>query len=57
MPIVTPASEINLAVAGMLRDYADLLQEQGEDGFRWRACRQAADVVAELPRSVDCLSH
>jgi hypothetical protein len=54
-PIVTPASEINLAVAGMLRDYADLLQEQGEDGFRWRACRRAADVVAELPRSVDVI--
>jgi len=54
-PIAAPASEINLAVAGMVRDYADLLQEQGEDGFRWRACRRAADAIAELPRGVDVI--
>ncbi len=40
----------NLAIASKLRDYADLLQQQGEDGFRTKAYRRAADEVAELPR-------
>ena len=32
--------DINIAVAAMLRDYADLLQQQGADGFRERAYRR-----------------
>lgn len=51
-------SAINSHVAGMLRDYADLLTSQGEGGFRSRAYRRAADVVAELDRPVDeILAH
>ncbi|WP_248304510.1 helix-hairpin-helix domain-containing protein [Breoghania sp. L-A4] len=35
-----------------LRDYADLLEQQGADGFRERAYRKAAETVAALPRPV-----
>ncbi len=42
----------NAAVAAKLRDYADLLEQQGADGFRTRAYRRAADFVDALPRPV-----
>lgn len=42
----------NLRIASRLRDYADLLDAQGEDGFRVRAFRRAADQVAGLDRSL-----
>lgn len=38
----------NIAIAGKLRDYADLLSAQGADGFRVRAYRRGADTVAHL---------
>ncbi|TGQ35601.1 DNA-binding protein [Mesorhizobium sp. M00.F.Ca.ET.216.01.1.1] len=38
----------NIVVAAKLRDFADLLDSQGADGFRARAYRSAADVVARL---------
>jgi hypothetical protein len=38
----------NIAIAGKLRDYADLLNAQGADGFRVRAYRRGADAVAHL---------
>jgi hypothetical protein len=47
--------EINIAVAAMLRDYADLLQQQGADGFRERAYRRAAETVSGLDRPVDAI--
>ncbi|WP_436260877.1 DNA-binding protein [Mesorhizobium caraganae] len=40
----------NVGVAAKLRDFADLLDSQGADGFRARAYRLAADVVAKLQR-------
>ena len=42
----------NAAIAAKLRDYADLLEQQGADGFRTRACRRAADHVDALDRPV-----
>ena len=42
----------NLAIAEKLRDYADLLDEHGDDRFRSRAYRRASDVVAALDRPV-----
>ncbi|RWM00945.1 MAG: DNA-binding protein [Mesorhizobium sp.] len=57
VPAPTVASQslpaINLLVAGRLRDYADLLTQQGEDGFRARAFERAADVITALDRPVD----
>ncbi|MDX8479553.1 DNA-binding protein [Mesorhizobium sp. VK24D] len=44
---------INLLVAGRLRDYADLLAQQGESGFRARAFEHAADMISALDRPVD----
>jgi hypothetical protein len=44
---------INLLIAGRLRDYADLLTRQGEDGFRARAFESAADVISALDRPID----
>ena len=35
----------NTSVAQALRDYADLLEAQGDDGFRIRAYRKAADRI------------
>jgi len=58
-PKVSPPAvlSINLATAGKLRDYADLLDQQGDDGFRSRAYRRAAEVIASLHRPiVDILS-
>lgn len=40
----------NIGVAGKFRDFADLLDSQGADGFRARAYRKAADVVSRLER-------
>jgi hypothetical protein len=42
----------NVAIAMRLRDYADLLEQQGEDGFRQRAYRRAADTLEDLDRPV-----
>ncbi|CAG0996872.1 hypothetical protein RHIZO_02571 [Rhizobiaceae bacterium] len=42
----------NAAIAAKLRDYADLLEQQGADGFRTRAYRRAADFVDALPRPI-----
>jgi hypothetical protein len=42
----------NRVIAEMLRDYSDLLGQQGEDGFRQRAYRRAADVVDALEEPV-----
>jgi hypothetical protein len=47
----TPLPE-NIGVAGKFRDFADLLDSQGADGFRARAYRRAADVVSRLERPV-----
>ncbi len=44
---------INRTVAGKLREYADLLVQQGEGGFRLRAFQKAANAVEALPRGVD----
>ncbi|MDG4897555.1 DNA-binding protein [Mesorhizobium sp. WSM4976] len=57
VPAPTIASQdppaVNLLIAGRLRDYADLLTQQGEDGFRARAFRRAADVITALDRPVE----
>ena len=42
----------NHTIAGKLRDFAALLQQQGADGFRERAYRNAADTVEALDESV-----
>lgn len=42
----------NRVIAAKLREYADLLDQQGADGFREKAYRRAADVVAMLDRPV-----
>lgn len=47
------AADGNLAVAAKLRAYADLLEQQGADGFRERAYRRAADTVSALDRPVE----
>ncbi|WP_244497751.1 DNA-binding protein [Mesorhizobium sp. Root695] len=39
-------------MAAKFRDFADLLDSQGADGFRARAYRRAADVVSRLERPV-----
>ncbi|TWI34088.1 nucleotidyltransferase family protein [Mesorhizobium tianshanense] len=52
-PMMTSATKPrpeNIGVAAKLRDFADLLDSQGADGFRARAYRSAADVVAKLER-------
>jgi hypothetical protein len=43
-----PGLTENAVIAGALSDYADLLDAQGEDGFRIRAFRAAADTVRGL---------
>jgi hypothetical protein len=45
-----PDSEENRRIAGMLSDYAGLLEQQGEDGFRIRAYRAAAATAEKLDR-------
>lgn len=45
-------------MAGKFREYADLLIQQGESGFRSRAFQNAANVVDALPRGLDeILAH
>ncbi|WP_429925702.1 DNA-binding protein (plasmid) [Agrobacterium vitis] len=45
--------EVNRTVAAKLREYGDLLVQQGEGGFRSRAYDQAADMIGGLERPVD----
>lgn len=42
----------NIMLAEHLREYAGLLEEQGEESFRPRAYRRASDVVATLDRPI-----
>ncbi|MCP4316363.1 MAG: DNA-binding protein [Hyphomicrobiales bacterium] len=42
----------NFEIAAKLREYADLLEYQGADGFRERAYRGAADVLKALDQPV-----
>ncbi len=49
---LTRTQNLNGFVAGKLREYADLLEQQGADGFRERAYRSAADMLLDLDRSV-----
>lgn len=42
----------NASIAAKLRDYADLLEQQGADGFREKAYRRAAETVLKLSRPV-----
>lgn len=44
---------INIRIAARLREMAELLEHQGEAGFRSEAYRRAAPVVEGLTRSVD----
>jgi hypothetical protein len=46
---------LNLRIAHRLREMADLLDIQGEVGFRSKAYRSAADVVELLERPVDVI--
>ncbi|WP_321343707.1 helix-hairpin-helix domain-containing protein [Breoghania sp.] len=45
----------NAAVANRLRDFADLLQQQGEGGFRERAYRRGSETVSALSRPVSAI--
>lgn len=45
-------SDENRVIAAKLREYADLLEQQGADGFREKVYRNAANVVAALDRPV-----
>jgi predicted flap endonuclease-1-like 5' DNA nuclease len=45
----------NAVLAGRLRDYADLLDEQSANPFRARAYRKAAEVVERLTRPVSAI--
>lgn len=47
------AHRLNSRTSDRLRQMADLLEQQGEQGFRARAYRRAASVVEDLGRSVD----
>ncbi|MFZ2102169.1 MAG: helix-hairpin-helix domain-containing protein [Oricola sp.] len=49
------AFETNVAIAMRLRDYADLLEQQGEDGFRQRAYRRAGETLEKLDRPVTAI--
>ena len=44
----SPDAEENASIAAALSDYADLLEAQGDDGFRIRAFRRASDTVAAM---------
>jgi len=50
--LATKPLPANIRIAAKLRDFADLLDSQGADGFRAKAYRRAADVVARLDQSV-----
>lgn len=45
----------NAAIAGRLRDYADVLEQQEADGFRVGAYRRAADLLDHLEHPVAVL--
>jgi hypothetical protein len=47
------AQEENTWIADRLREYADLLGAQGEDGFRVRAYRNAAQEIERLSEPLD----
>ena len=47
---VGPGNDENASIAGALSDYADLLEAQGEDGFRIRAFRRASETIVSLAR-------
>ena len=51
-PVQPDGGAQNRQIAVRLRDYADLLESQGDDGFRIRAYRNAAQRVESLPESV-----
>ncbi len=51
-PVQPDCGAQNRQIAVRLRDYADLLESQGDDGFRIRAYRNAAQRVESLPESV-----
>ena len=42
----------NHKISLLLREFADLLEQQGEDGFRQRAYRRAADTLDTLDRPI-----
>lgn len=56
-PGATYEPEENRQIAARLRDYAALLAEQGEDGFRVRAYRNAADEVEKLGEPLREIFH
>ncbi|HYA72954.1 MAG TPA: helix-hairpin-helix domain-containing protein, partial [Roseiarcus sp.] len=45
----------NAVLAGKLREYADLLRQQGAEGFRVAAYERAAGVIEGLERPLDAL--
>jgi hypothetical protein len=51
-PDPAPRDDETAAIAASLSDYADLLESQGEDGFRVRAYRAAADTLYGLEEPV-----
>jgi len=46
---------LNVQIADKLRQMADLLEAQGEDGFRANAYRRGAATIQSLPEPVDAL--
>ncbi len=48
-----PPARGNAAVAARLREYSGLLEQQGEDGFRIRAYRNAASEIDALGKPLD----
>ena len=42
----------NLAIAAKLREFAELLEQQGADGFRENAYRAAADEISKMDKTV-----
>ena len=52
---VSEASGLNQRIADRLRRAADLLEAQGDNPFRVRAYRRAAETVAGLDRGLDSI--
>ncbi|MDD9731286.1 helix-hairpin-helix domain-containing protein [Mameliella sp. AT18] len=52
-----PATLENAPIAARLREYADLLETQGEDGFRVRAYHDAAHEIDGLTQSLAEVFH
>jgi len=50
---VVMAHRLNIRIAGRLRQMSELLEHQGETGFRAQAYRHAADIVERLGRPAD----